>query len=77
MESEARIRERIRKERLYVIAICIYAIMLLGTAGAYEHGNMTFLESLYQIGVLTAGGLWFWNLIRIEETRAAHATRRA
>ena len=75
MESKARINERIRKERLYAIAILIYAIMILGTAGAYEYGNLTFWQSAYQIGVFMIGCLWFWNLIRIEETRAAISRR--
>lgn len=75
MESEARINERIRKERLYVIAILIYVIVILGTGGAYECNNITLGESMYQIFVLLLGGLWWWNLIRIEETRAAKPRR--
>ena len=75
MESEARINERIRKERLYAVAILIYAIMILGTAGAYECDNITLWESIYQITVLMVGGLFWWNLIRIEETRAAISRR--
>ena len=72
MESEKRDRERIRKETLYAIAIAIYAIMILGTGGAYECGNITLWESIYQIFVLLLGCLLWWNLIRIEETRTAH-----
>lgn len=75
MESEVRINERIRKERLYAVAILIYAIMILGTTGAYECNNITLWESIYQIAVLTFGGLFWWNLIRIEETRAAISRR--
>ena len=76
MESKERVRERIRKERLYATAILIYAVIILGTGGAYECNNITLCESVYQIVVLMVGGLWWWNLIRIEETRAARSPRR-
>lgn len=72
MESEERIKERIRKEFLYAAGIVIYVIFIFGSAFAYDYGNITLWETVYQIFVLLAGGLWWWNLIRIEETRAAH-----
>lgn len=59
------------KIKLYAIGVLLCAILLLGTAGAMELGNLTFNEGLWQIAISVTGGLWLWNLLRIEETRAA------
>lgn len=74
MESKRR-SEGIRKERLYALAVLIYVLMILGTVGAYDFGSMTFGELAYQIGILAVGGIWWWYLIRLEETRAATSRR--
>ena len=66
-----------RRERLYIIGFIVCAIALLGTPGALETDGITTGEAIWQISVLTIGGLWFWNLIRIEETRACRYGRRA
>lgn len=65
------------RERLYIIGFILCGIMLLGTAGAAEIDSITMGEAIWQICVSTIGGLWFWNLIRIEETRACRYGRRA
>jgi hypothetical protein len=66
-----------RRERLYIIGFILCGIMLLGTAGAAEIDSITMGEAIWQICVSTIGGLWFWNMIRIEETRACRYGRRA
>lgn len=65
-----------KKRKLYAAAILIYAVIIMGTFGAYECGNMTFGWMAWQIVILIAGILWFWNLIRIEDTRAARRCKR-
>lgn len=65
-----------KKRKLYTAAILIYAVIIMGTFGAYECGNMTFGWMAWQIVILIAGILWFWNLIRIEDTRAARRFKR-
>lgn len=60
-----------RRETLYLIGIMVYAVMILGTAGAYECGGLTLAESAWQILTLLVGGLVFCFLIFREETRAA------
>ena len=65
-----------RRERLYIIGFVLCFIMLPGTAGAAEIDSITMGEAIWQICVSTIGGLWFWNMIRIEETRACRNWRR-
>lgn len=60
---------------LYAIAVFIFSVLLLGTAGAVEQGMITFGEALWQIGISMAAGLWFWNLLRIEENRSCRKGR--
>lgn len=60
-----------RRETLYLIGILIYAVMILGTAGAYECGGLTLAESAWQILTLLVGGLVLCFLLFREETRAA------
>lgn len=57
------------KTKLYMVAEFIFGIMLLGTVGAAERGVISFEDACWQIVVLLIGGLWFLNLLRIEEIR--------
>lgn len=70
-------RNGARRERLYIIGFILCGIMLLGTAGAADVDSITLGEAVWQISVCTIGGFWFWNLIRIEETRACRYGKRA
>lgn len=59
------------KKNLYAIAVLVFSIFLFGTAGAMELNVITFEEGCWQIAVSMVSALWFWNLLRIEETRQA------
>lgn len=66
-----------KRSKLYLIAVLISAIFNIGTAGALELEKITLFEACWQIGFGLAMGLWFWNLLRLEETRAARVVHRS
>ena len=63
------------RKTLYIVALIIHAVLLLGTFGAIECDYLTISGAMWQIIILFAGAFWWWNLIRIEETRAARSRR--
>ena len=65
-----------RKEIIYLVGVLVFALMILGSAGAWAVGNITFPESAWQIVVSMTAGLWLCYLIQLEETRAAHRRAR-
>ena len=66
-----RTKESTRRETLYLTGIMLYAVMILGTAGAYECGGITLAESAWQILTLLFGGLILCLGVYREETKAA------
>lgn len=63
------------RKKLYAIGVLLCALLMLGTAGAMEVGDITLKEGAWQVGVSVAGALWWWNLLRIEEIRIARRLR--
>lgn len=57
------------KKTIYLIAIIVFGIAILGTVGALQMGALRYSDACYQSIVLILGSLWFWNLIRIEDIR--------
>lgn len=65
-----------RREKLYFVGVLVFALMVLGSAGAWAVGNITFPESAWQISISMVSGLWLCYLIQLEETRAARRRSR-
>lgn len=63
------------KEKIYAFGILAFAILLLGTQGAVFTDNLTFGEGVWQTIISSVAILWLWNLIKLEETRAARRRR--
>jgi hypothetical protein len=57
------------KKWLYGIAVLLNLMLLLGTAGASDRGNLTTFETFWQVIIALAGILWWSNLVRIENER--------
>lgn len=64
-----------RKKTLYAIAVLCNAILMLGGAGSIELNALTYEEGLWQIVLSMISGLWWWNLLRIEENRSCRKGR--
>ena len=64
------------KKRIYglMIAVCIITQFLI--ACAYDQGMIRFWPAACSIVGMTFGWLFFFTLIRLEETRAARSPRR-
>lgn len=60
------------KRAIYAIVILLCSLLMLGTAGAMENNSIGFYQGCIQIVSGMIVGLFFWNLLRIEENRAAH-----
>lgn len=63
------------KKNLYAIGVLLSALLMLGGAGSIEMGSLTYEEGLWQIVISMASGLWWWNLLRIEENRTCRRGR--
>lgn len=59
------------RSNLYAVAVFLFAVLMLGTSGAVMVGSITLTEGIWQTVVSMVGGLFFWNLLRLEETRTA------
>lgn len=67
--------KRENHKTLYIVALILHAVLLLGTFGAIECDYLTISGAMWQIIILIGGAFWWMNMIRIEETRAARSRR--
>ena len=61
--------------RLYFVAVLLFILVLVATAIETRSGFISVYDACWQIIVSMLGGLWFWNLLRIETLRAARRRR--
>lgn len=66
---------KIRIESICLIGVLICAIMILGSAGAYECETITFFEFVWQLLTSLIGGLGLCMVIWCEETKAARKAK--
>ena len=64
------------KQRIYSVIIALCVVVNFLVACAYDKGLIRFGTSLCVIIGFTAGVLFFFHLICLEETRAARSPRR-
>ena len=75
MERRGRDMRKIRIESICLIGVLICAIMILGSAGAYECETITFFEFVWQLLTFLLGGLGLCMVIWCEETKAARKAK--
>lgn len=75
MERRGRDMRKIRIESICLIGVLICALMILGSAGAYECETITFFEFVWQLLTFLLGGLGLCMVIWCEETKAARKAK--
>lgn len=75
MERGGRDMRKIRIESICLIGVLICALMILGSAGAYECDTITFFEFVWQLLTFLLGGLGLCMVIWCEETKAARKAK--
>ena len=75
MEGRGRDMRKIRIESICLIGVLICAVMILGSAGAYECETITLFELFWQIMTFLLGGLGLCMTIWCEETKAARKAK--
>jgi hypothetical protein len=70
-----RIKGTEKRKRLYAIGCLLATILIIGTGGAMELDTIGFGQGCWQVVCGVALGLWCWNGLRLEETRAARSPR--
>lgn len=70
-----RSKRTVRIETICLIGILVCAVMILGSAGAYECETITLFELFWQIMTLLLGGLGLCMTIWCEETKAARKAK--
>lgn len=65
-----------RRERIYAVGCLLASILLFGTVGGLDCDTISIEQGIWQTIWSLILGLWCWNGIRLEETRAARSPRR-
>jgi hypothetical protein len=60
-----------RRGKIYFTAVLLFIVVLVMSTFETRAGYATVYDLCWQIIVSTIGGLWFWNLLRIEMIRTA------
>lgn len=68
--------EKDRRKKLYEVGMYLSIAFFIGTAIGIWLFHAAFKESIMQLCISEAGFFWWWNLVRLEETRAARRLRR-
>ena len=65
-----------RRERIYAVGCLLAAVLLFGTVGGLDCDTISIEQGIWQTIWGLILGLWCFNGIRLEETRAARRPRR-
>ena len=64
-----------RRERIYAVGCLLASILLFGTVGGLDCDTISIEQGIWQTIWSLILGLWCYNGVRLEETRAARSRR--